>query len=170
MKMHGRELLTHHLILTVDQNHLGLFWIWFSWSKVEHEILCFCKSPRWYQCCLRITIWVTRGPTKSLLGPNPDWLNQNLTLTRFPGVLNARYSICNVEGKSGHAYLREMSIWEANIHFFSSLPINARLSVAMAYFLPSELHPELIPQMGQVRVFPLVRVYLKMVFSEDQLD
>jgi len=40
----------------------------------------------------------------------------------------------------------------------------------MAYFLPSKLHPELIPQMGQVRVFPLVRVYLKMVFSEDQLD
>ena len=61
-------------------------------------------------------------------------------------------------------------MWEANIHFFSSLPIIARLPLAMAYFLPSKLHPELSPQMGQVRVFPLVRVYLKMVFSEDQLD
>lgn len=41
-----------------------------------------------------------------------------------------------------------------NIHFGNS--IIARLPLAMAYFLPLKLHPELCSQMGQVRVFPLV--------------
>lgn len=37
----------------------------------------------------------------------------------------------------------------------------------MAYFVPLKLHPELIPQMGQVGVIPLAWVYLKMVLPED---